>query len=178
MWPKRESKAAAEPKASDGSTQALEQVANWVRFADTKATVLTAGLGVAITMLASNSTTILNSMQQGWISGLTIGGLGVLSLIAFLWTLFWLIRAISPQRKVGYTQPNRFSWPSLARVTITDLEDHLSNSSAAEDAWQQVIDLSKLASRKFYACEKAVYGFGALILLGFSCVMASVILVS
>ncbi len=157
--------------AQDGSKQALDQIANWVRFADTKATVLTAGLGVAMTMLVSNSTIILTAAHQSWVSGLCVGGPAVLALFAFLWTLFWLIKAIGPQRKVGYVQPNRFSWPSLARASVTDLKQHLASSSENEDAWQQVLDLSKLADRKFAACEKAVYGFGALIFFGFTSVM-------
>lgn len=147
-----------------------------MRFADTKATVLTAGLGVAMTMLVSNSTTVLNAAQESWVSGLCVGGPAVLALVAFLWTLFWLIKAIGPQRKVGYLQPNRFSWPSLARATATDLKQHLISSSVTEDAWQQVLDLSKLADRKFAACEKAVYGFGGLIFLGFSSVTIAMVI--
>lgn len=171
MWPKRRGHTAPAAAAQDGSNQALDQIANWVRFADTKATVLTAGLGVAMTMLAGNSTIILNATRQSWVSGLCVGTLAVLALIAFLWTLSWLIKAIGPQREVGYIQPNRFSWPSLARASAADLKQHRASSSVTEDAWQQVLDLSKLADRKFAACEKAVYGLGTLIFLGFSSVM-------
>lgn len=176
MWRNRSARAQVESQGSDGSAQALDQIANWVRFADTKATLLTAGLGVALTIFASNSAGIVNAMQQSWISGLCVGGLAVASLAALLWTLFWLIRAVGPQRRVSYLHPNRFSWPSLASATRADLERHLATSSVSEDAWQQVIDLSKLASRKFAACEKAVYGFGALILLGFACVTVAQLL--
>lgn len=174
MWPKRGVHTAPAVAAQDGSNQALDQISNWVRFADTKATVLTAGLGVAMTMLVSNSTVIMNAARQSWVSGLCVGGPAALALIAFIWTLFWLIRAIGPQRKVGYMQPNRFSWPSLSRASATDLKQHLASSTVGEDAWQQVLDLSKLADRKFAACEKAVYGFGALIFLGFFSVTISI----
>ncbi|MGI8394239.1 hypothetical protein [Leucobacter sp. W1038] len=153
----------------------MDQIANWVRFADTKATVLTAGLGVAVTILASNATQIFNAVQQNWISGLCIGGLCLIAFVAFLWALFWLVRAIIPQRRVDYGQPNRFSWPSLANTTNTSLRDHLSSSSASDDAWQQVIDLSKLANRKFAACTKAIYGFSTLLLSGFACVIGALI---
>lgn len=144
-----------------------------MRFADTKATVLTAGFGVAMTMLVSNSTVILNAARQSWLSGLCVGAPATLALVAFLWTLFWLIKAIGPQRKVGYMQPNRFSWPSLSRASAADLKQHVASSPVTEDAWQQVLDLSKLADRKFAACEKAAYGFGALIFLGFFSVTVS-----
>lgn len=129
-----------------------------------------------MTMLVGNSSTIMKAAQQSWITGLYVGGPATLALLAFIWTLFWLIRAIGPQRKVSYLQPNRFSWPSLARASATDLHAHLSASSATDDAWQQILDLSRLAERKFAACEKAVYGFGALILLGFSCVTIAMII--
>lgn len=170
MWPKRRVRSGQAVAALDGSNQALDQIANWVRFADTKATVLTAGLGVAMTLLANNATIILNAARQSWASDLSVGGPAVLAITAFIWTLFWLIKAIAPQRKVSYLQPNRFSWPSLSRASKVDLKQHLDSSSATEDAWQQVLDSSKIAEQKLAACEKAVYGFGALIFFGFSSV--------
>lgn len=176
MWRRRTTKPAPGTEVHDGSSQALDQIANWVRFADTKATVLSAGLGVAITMLASNSAIIFKTMQSTWITGLIVGGLAVMALLAFGWTLFWLIRAIGPQRTTTHTGPNRFSWPSLARLNEDGLRKHLSRTTASEDAWQQTLDLSALADRKFAACARAVYGFGALLILGFSCVTVAMAL--
>lgn len=49
---------APDAEHADGCFQAMDQMANWVRFADTKATILTAGLGVALTMLMTNAGTI------------------------------------------------------------------------------------------------------------------------
>lgn len=171
-------RSASEPPgpAPDGSAQALDHMANWVRFADTKATILTAGLGVALTMFVGNVANIVSAIRQTCVSGLTVGALALATFVAFLWTLFWLIRAIGPRRKVSYPQPNRFSWPSLTRVTTEELTRHASTTPASVDAWQQVIDLSQLANQKFGACEKAVYGFGSLILLGVACVATAVIL--
>ena len=39
--------------ASSGSLSAVDQMSSWVRFADTKATILAAGLGVVVTILTA-----------------------------------------------------------------------------------------------------------------------------
>lgn len=152
----------------------MDQMANWVRFADTKATILTAGLGVVVTMLMNNAKTIAKVISEGRApSALVVGGLAAATLVVFLWTLFWLIRAIAPWRRVTYVQLNRFAWPSLVRTTIDQLVDHVARTDIGTDAWQQVLDLSALAQRKFDACAKAVYGFAFLIVLGLSCIAAA-----
>ena len=51
-------------KPGDGSFQAMDQVAHWVRFADTKATILTAGLGVVMTMLMTNSGKVVAALKD------------------------------------------------------------------------------------------------------------------
>lgn len=173
MWRKQRHASPSDAVTSDGSGQALDHIANWVRFADTKATVLIAGLGVAMTLLVSNFALVLSATRESWVSGLLVGCSLLVSLCSFLWTLFWLMKAIGPQRKAATSQLNRFSWPALAYTTKADLQLHIASSVASDDAWQQVLELSKLADRKFAACEKAVYGFGSLIVSGFTCVTAA-----
>ncbi|WP_190243091.1 hypothetical protein [Arthrobacter globiformis] len=153
----------------------MDQLANWVRFADTKATILTAGLGVVLTMLINNSRTILDAMGKSHVSAAVVSGLAVGTVLAVGWTLFWLVRAIGPQNKVFYARLNRFAWPSLVRATPEQLLEHTSHNDVRADAWQQVLDLSLLAERKFTACGKAVNGFAALVLFGTACVGASML---
>jgi len=50
-----------------GVIEALNQVANWVRFSDTKATVLTAGFGVVLTALLANWKTVTTAIALGGI---------------------------------------------------------------------------------------------------------------
>ena len=100
-------------------------MANWVRFADTKATILTAGLGVVLTMLMTNADTITSAIKTGCPAAYVVGTLSVLLLIAFGYTLFWLIRAIGPQSNVAYSTLNRFAWPTLTKATIDQLADHV-----------------------------------------------------
>ena len=152
----------------------MDQMANWVRFADTKATILTAGLGVVLTMLMTNAQTVASAMSKGCPEAMIVGGLAAAALLSFAWTLFWLIRAIGPQSKVQYTELNRFAWPSLLRATSEQLVEHASRVDVGTDAWQQVLDLSTLANRKFDACGKAVRGFAVLVLFGVACVAVAV----
>jgi hypothetical protein len=149
-------------------------MANWVRFADTKATILTAGLGVVLTILMTNAGTIKSAIERGCPAAYVVSTLSALALIAFGYTLFWLVRAIGPQSNVAYTTLNRFAWPTLTKATTDQLSDHARRVDVRIDAWQQVIDLSVLANRKFDACGHAVKGFGVLVVLGVAAVAAAV----
>ena len=171
--PETEDKPDAKP--ADGGFQSMDQVANWVRFADTKATILTAGLGVVLTMLMTNSNTVVTAINAGCTPAWIVGSLAASSLLAFLWTLYWLVRAIGPQSRVTYAQLNRFAWPTLTKTTAADLATHAQQVDVRDDAWQQVVDLSQLAERKFSACGKAVWGFAFLVVLGLACVAVSVV---
>ncbi|WP_205474524.1 hypothetical protein [Nocardioides sp. SYSU D00038] len=164
----------ADAKPADGGFQAMDQMANWVRFADTKATILTAGLGVVLTMLMTNADTITKAMKEGCPAAYVVGSLSGLALIAGGDTLFWLVRAIGPQSKVAYNTLNRFAWPSLTKATATQIIDHARTVDVRTDAWQQVIDLSVLANRKFDACGRAVKGFAVLVVAGVAAVSAAI----
>jgi hypothetical protein len=92
---------------TDGSLEAIDQMANWVRFADTKATILAAGVGVVATMLASNAGTVVKAMGEGCTAAFLVGGLTATTVVAFLWTLSWLTWAIVPRGRVRYSHLNR-----------------------------------------------------------------------
>src|SRR4051794_23321893 len=103
-------------------------MANWVRFADTKATILTAGLGVVLTMLMTNAKTVATAIKHGCVDAYVVGSLAGLTVLAVGYTLFWLVRAIGPQRKVNYKALNRFAWPSLISATTDELTAHVAKS--------------------------------------------------
>lgn len=152
----------------------MDQVANWVRFADTKATILTAGLGVVLTMLMTNADSITSAVKNGCPAAYVVGILSALALTAFGYTLFWLVRAIGPQSNFAYNTLNRFAWPTLTKATTNQLTEHAQKVDGRTEAWQQVIDLSALASRKFDACGRAVKGFAVLVVLGVAAVATAV----
>jgi len=152
----------------------MDQMANWVRFADTKATILTAGLGVVLTMLMTNAGTVADAIKQGGPVASVVCTLAGLALIASSYTLFWLVRAIGPQSNVTYNTLNRFAWPTLTQATTERLTNHARKVDARTDAWQQVMDLSGIANRKFGACGRAVKGFAILVLLGVGTIATAV----
>lgn len=159
---------------ADGSFQAMDQMSNWVRFADTKATILTAGFGVVITMLLTNATTIAEALGEGCVATAVVGVLAGGTVLTAARTLYWLVRAIGPQSAIQYSQLNRFAWPSVIRVTAEQLAHHAEHADVRIDAWQQVLDLSMLANRKFDACGRAVRSFAVLAVLGFVCVAVAI----
>lgn len=154
---------------ADGSFHALEQMANWVRFADTKATILTAGFGAVLSILVASSGTIVDALVLGdaatYVTGLLVG----LTVLLGCYTLFWLVRAIEPRCDVSRTGINRFAWPTLIGVQAQELLTHSATKPTNEDAWQQVLDLASLADRKFQACTRATRGFATLVIVGVAC---------
>lgn len=156
----------------------MDQVANWVRFADTKATILTAGLGVVLTILITNAKTVMAAIRNGCPDSLIVGALVVGAFLALCYTLWWLVDAIAPRSDVGNAAFNRFAWPSLQTATVDALVTHASSVDVRRDAWQQVIDLSKLADKKFTACRRAIRGFATLVVVAAACVATAVYLTS
>lgn len=148
---------------SSGSLAAVDQMSNWVRFADTKATILAAGLGAVITILTSSATTVVKALDAACPVRLVVGGLAAATVLAFFWTLFWVVRAIAPRKALPYETLNRFAWPSLIGATAEQLVAHANQRGIEADAWQQVVDLAAIANSKFDACRWALYGFGVMI---------------
>lgn len=165
-------------QASEGCLQSVDHIANWVRFADTKATILTAGLGVVITMTMSKAENIVQATRQGTLQACAVASLGTLTVGAFLYTLAWLCVAIGPRSGIDYPGLNRFAWPSLVGAAPDQLREHASRTPARDDAWRQAIDLSNLAQRKYGACRKAVRGFAVFVVLAVATVLVAAVLAS
>ncbi|OKH66340.1 hypothetical protein EB73_20240 [Mycobacterium sp. SWH-M3] len=159
--------------ATSGCLAAITEMAGWVRFADTKATILAAGLGVVITMLTNSTEAVVKALDASCLARLIVGGFAAATVISFLWTLFWIIRAIAPRSALPYNKLNRFAWPSLVGATADQLVEHAERNSIEADAWQQVLDLAGIAKRKFDACKFAIYGFGTMIIVGFFTVLSA-----
>lgn len=153
-----------------GAMQALEQVANWVRFSDTKATVLTAGFGVVLTALLSNWKTVTSAIALGEVGACILIVVVIASLVAGALTLSWLILAIAPRSTGSDPGLNRFAWPSLARTTSTQIAQHAKTIPLDEDAWRQAVQLATIAERKFRFTGLAVWSFASFVILGFASV--------
>lgn len=164
------------PTSDTGAIEALEQVANWVRFSDTKATVLTAGFGVVLTALVSNWRTVTTASNLGGVGAGVLIGIVIASFIAGLLTLYWLILAIAPRSTRSDPRLNRFAWPSLARTTAAEIAQHAKTVPVAEDAWRQAVRLAVIAERKFRFTGFAVWSFASFVILGFASVTLAVTL--
>lgn len=156
--------------------QALEQVAHWVRFSDTKATVLTAGFGVVLTALISNWRPVAKAMAMGGGGACLLAALVIASFAAGLLTLAWLILAIAPRSTNGDPALNRFAWPSLAHSSPGEVAQHAKVTPVAEDAWRQTIRLAAIAERKFRFTGLAVWSFAGFVTLSFASVTFAIAL--
>lgn len=161
----------SKPLSGAGSAQALDHAAQWVRFADTKATVLLAGLGAITTMVASALPDIIRAAQVGEVAGIVVGSTAAVAAGGFLFALIALLFAISPNRKDGPAL-NRFSWPSLVSVDVDMLKCHNRDVAVEDDAWRQTLVLARVAAAKFDACDRAIWGFGVLIVSAVMCLTA------
>lgn len=123
-----------------------------------------AGLGVVITVFLTNVERVLLSLTEGCAEVVAVGALVLLTFSSLIYTLSWLVLAISP-RSDSTPAMNRFAWPTLAKVQPEQLYRHTFGNTARDDAWKQVIDLSALAARKFRASSRAMWGFAVFLLL-------------
>lgn len=158
---------------STGSLAAIDQMAGWARFGDTKATILAAGLGVVATMFTNSAPAVLKALHAPCPVDLLVGAFALLTVLSFMCTLLWVVRAIAPRSNIAYPGLNRFAWPSVIRVTADQLVKHAQENDVEKDAWQQVVDLAVIAQRKFYFCKLAVYGFGVTVAAGVITVLLS-----
>lgn len=154
-----------------GAAVALDHVAQWVRFADTKATILAAGLGVVLSVLAASADGTASTIDGGGLGAVLVLVLVALTAGALVMTLVYVVRAIRPQT----TEPdsmNRFAWPSLASTTVKDLQQHVATDPEPE-AWRQVHALAGVARSKYAACNAAVTWFALLVITSFLCISAA-----
>lgn len=152
-------------RRDDGSFAAMDQIANWVRFADTKSAILTAAMGVVLTSFLSNANRLVVTMKDGQRCAWLVAALVLVTLAAFVYTLAWLLRSLAPRRQTAQSGINRFSWPTLRSASVAGLMDHVDEVDARIDAWRQVVDLSAVANEKFKAFDRALRGFAIFALL-------------
>lgn len=143
----------------DGAFSAMDQIANWVRFADAKSAILAAALGVVLTAFLNGLERLVVIVKAGGPWSWAVGTLTGFALVAFGYTLTWLFRALAPRRQAAQSGLNRYAWPALGKVSLESLRQHVEGVDARVDAWRQVIDLSAVANEKFKAFDCALRGF-------------------
>lgn len=155
---------------TSGALPAMDHVANWVRFADVKAALLSAGVAAVLAMAINHVQIVIDQLMNS-APPLVLQALAISSVLSFVWTLLWVLAAILPHKGDPSATVNRFAWPALATRSSEQLRDHLSATTADEDAWEQARALSKIAARKFKACSRATVGFAAFVLSTAACIV-------
>jgi hypothetical protein len=156
-----------------GATTALDQIANWVKFADAKATILSAALGVVATLLATHVDDVATRIRDGHAAGITAAILAAIAAVSFVSTIIFLVVAIQPRAGTPYAGINRYAWPSVANTTQEALLKHVTTTDPTPEIWQQVSVLARLADRKFGACRRALLCFATLVISGVSAIAVS-----
>jgi hypothetical protein len=160
--------------ANDGGLQALDHAANWVRFADTKATIFMAALGVVTTLLVSNGATVVAAATTSEAVAIALTTAAAAAGALFLVTLYWLVNAIIPRSGTDGSL-NRFSWPSLVHADFETLNDHTAVTSARDDALRQALTLARVAEVKFDACRRAGLAFAGFIIVAVGMLVAATV---
>lgn len=153
-----------EQHPDNGAFTAMDQIANWVRFADAKSSILAAALGVVLTAFLNGLGPLVVIVKAGGSCAWAPGVLILLTLVCFGYTLFWLFRALAPRRGAAQSGINRFAWPTLGEASLENLQKHFEDAEASIDAWRQVVDLSAVAKQKFRAFDLALRGFAACVI--------------
>lgn len=146
-------------RREDGGFAAMDQIANWVRFADTKSAVLAAALGVVLTSFLTDAHRLVVIIKGGGPWACATAAVTAVAILAFGYTLTWLVRSLTPRRRTVQSGINRFAWPTLGETSAAALMQHVEEVDARIDAWRQVVDLSVVAHEKFYAFDRALRGF-------------------
>ena len=151
----------------------MDHIAGWVRFADSKATILAAGLAATLALLGGRLDTIVEALNGTCPQHTITIGLGVITLAAALWTLYWLISAVNPRSDVNGHGLNRFAWPAMAKASHDEVEAHVKAVCTERDAWKQASDLARIADKKFSRTKRATFGFALTLTAGVALVVYS-----
>ena len=153
------------PEPDGGHFQALDHMAQWVRFADVKATVLFAVLGAVFTMVVSSREDIAGAARSGGASAWAVVGLGAALAVVLVYAVWQLLTAVNPQSTTTNAALNRFAWPTLLNASVDELVSHSAATDPSREAWAQALDLAGIASKKYAATRRAARGVGVTLLL-------------
>jgi len=140
----------------DGALAAMDQIGQWVRYADAKAGLVAAAAAAVLALAAGNAADIVETWDRGGGWRVAITTLVVGAAVAGVVTFWALAQALAPRPLGGPPKPNRFSWPSLSALTSDELAAHVTATSVHDDAWQQARVLASIAEAKFRWCRTAL----------------------
>lgn len=160
---------------STGGVVAHDQVAQWVRFADTKATILLAALGIVTTLLVTQLHLVAYEIRDDHGTGRVIlSSLATIAVAAFAAALLNLVKAISPRTGTDNAL-NRFGWPSVATHTNDEIRQHVRTADPVAEIWDQIRLLSVLARNKFAALRAAIFAFSVYVSASIATLVVAII---
>lgn len=156
------------PEHWEPAKLAVQEVGGWIKNADSKVTVLAAGLGVTLAAVAAQAGAIAKGVGHApACTSLIIVTLAMLFAVSILSSAIYICLALYP-RDGGVTIDNRFSWTTLSKWAA--VPDEVVASNGIEDAWRQAQELARIAKLKFRAFRTALLLFGLAAVFAFACI--------
>jgi hypothetical protein len=127
----------------------IQETGNWIRNADTKATVLAAALALTISTAVTHCAGVVDAYHgRGGVIGRWI--IIVASLLAAATLLLSIVNVYKTllPRTSAETTFNRFGWPSIAASSHPPTK--LDPAGLRDEAWRQSYQLALIAQAKFH----------------------------
>ncbi|PZE86603.1 hypothetical protein EDF31_101616 [Curtobacterium sp. PhB142] len=157
MFKRQPVESADEKQAFEYAKLAVSETGAWIKNADTKATILAAGLGATATVTASRAAPtwalIAGSNQVLSIAAVIAVSVFVVGAVGTVWCA---VRTLIPRTNVSGGR-NPFAWPSVASSFVVD--DSEFQKASAKQAWNQVHALALIAKAKYEAFALALRWF-------------------
>ncbi|MEN0083161.1 MAG: hypothetical protein AAGC66_00200 [Leifsonia sp.] len=140
----------------DMAKTAMIEAGNWIKNADTKATILAAIFGVTLTALGSRVSDITTAYtQKPVIAAVVLTAALVALMLNGVGAAIRLGQALQPRHVSSNRPGNRFSWPDVAvaksmPTRITHSQDGI------DDAWETSRVLATIAAEKYRAFAAAL----------------------
>ena len=138
----------------DEASLALSSAAEWVRGADNKAGFALTALTLLLGAMGPDLMSLRSFCSQpSW-------GLVVLfiSLVGVLTALVCSALVVLP--RTPNPAPNRFSWPWLSVVGVSEVLERASQGVGVDEAWAQARTLARIARRKYHWLRAAMVSGG------------------
>lgn len=157
MFRQRSSSLPDEKQAFEYAKLAVSETGAWIKNADTKATILSAGLGITASVTAGRAAAVWQLITG---SNLVLTVAAVLTTAAFITgavgAVWFAVRTLIPRTNVSGGR-NPFAWPSVA--SSFQENDEAFKDASAPQAWNQVHALALIAAAKYRAFAASLRWF-------------------
>lgn len=131
----------------------MASTSEWIRSADTKASILAASL-FAVLGFSLAATSSIPAIWKGGPAPTPQSWCQMLALVLSTLTLAALLAVLWPRTVIPH--PNRFSWPWLAGADQAEVEERVRSSKVRAEGWQQAKVLAEIANQKHRCLKVAV----------------------